>query len=124
MKIAVIGTGYVGLVSGACFADKGFDVTCVDIDQTKVQALNEGKIPIYEPGLKEIIGQFDRRLLFKGIGHADLKEKMEEVIEQPDKYHFDPGECRTFVEDNFSWKRVVDDFEAVAMELISGNSEN
>lgn len=55
MKIAVIGAGYVGLVTGTCFADSGYDVTCVDIDQSKVDALNEGKVPIYEPGLSELV---------------------------------------------------------------------
>ena len=51
MKIAVIGTGYVGLVSGACFSEFGFDVTCIDKDPTKVQKINQGEMPIYEPGL-------------------------------------------------------------------------
>lgn len=55
MKIAVIGTGYVGLVTGTCFADSGNDVTCVDIDQSKVDMLNRGEVPIYEPGLAELI---------------------------------------------------------------------
>lgn len=54
MKIAVIGTGYVGLVSGTCFADSGNEVTCVDIDEEKVKALDEGQVPIYEPGLEPI----------------------------------------------------------------------
>jgi len=55
MKIAIIGTGYVGLVTGTCFADSGNEVTCVDIDEAKVAALNEGEIPIFEPGLKEMV---------------------------------------------------------------------
>lgn len=55
MKIAVIGTGYVGLVSGTCFADSGNEVTCVDIDAEKVAALTRGEVPIYEPGLEEMV---------------------------------------------------------------------
>ncbi len=55
MKIAVVGTGYVGLVTGTCFADSGNDVTCVDIDQRKIDQLNAGGIPIYEPGLAEMV---------------------------------------------------------------------
>lgn len=55
MKIAVIGTGYVGLVSGTCFAEVGNDVLCVDLDQHKIDGLNAGKIPIYEPGLDDLV---------------------------------------------------------------------
>ena len=54
MKIAVVGTGYVGLVSGTCFAEIGVDVVCIDIDKHKIEMLNNGKIPIYEPGLEDI----------------------------------------------------------------------
>ncbi len=79
MNIAVIGTGYVGLVSGTCFADSGNDVTCVDIDQDKVQRLREGEIPIYEPGLEPIFARGIRegRLRFtteldQAVGEADM----------------------------------------------------
>ena len=66
MKIAVIGTGYVGLVTGTCFAETGNDVICVDIDQSKVEKLSSGHITIYEPGLEKIFlkNQKDERLSF------------------------------------------------------------
>ena len=52
MKIAVAGTGYVGLVAGVCFAEKGYDVTCVDVDEKKVELMRKGISPIYEDGLR------------------------------------------------------------------------
>src|SRR6187551_890766 len=66
MKIAVIGSGYVGLVAGACLAENGNEVICVDKDASKVRALQRGKIPIYEPGLEEMVrrNRAEKRLTF------------------------------------------------------------
>ena len=55
MKICMVGAGYVGLVSGACFADFGHEVTCVDLDPTKIARLGEGIMPIFEPGLEDLV---------------------------------------------------------------------
>ena len=64
MKITIIGSGYVGLTTGTCLAELGNNVTCLDIDQNKIDSLNNGKIPIYEPGLKELL---ERNMLAKRI---------------------------------------------------------
>ncbi len=79
MNICVVGTGYVGLVTGAVFADLGNDVVCVDNDRTKIEALKAGRMPIYEPGLEEMVARNvgDRRLSFTtdlgaGIRHGDV----------------------------------------------------
>lgn len=74
MNIAVIGTGYVGLVSGTCFADSGNHVTCVDIDEQKVQQLTDGDVPIYEPGLETIFSRGLRE------GRLNFSTKMEEAV--------------------------------------------
>ena len=55
LKVAVIGTGYVGLVTGACLSELGHDVVCVDTDEMKIARLNRGEIPIYEPGLEQVV---------------------------------------------------------------------
>lgn len=77
MNIAIIGTGYVGLVSGTCFAEMGVNVCCIDKDQTKIEALRRGEIPIYEPGLAELVAKnrTQGRLSF----YTDLGEVINEV---------------------------------------------
>jgi UDPglucose 6-dehydrogenase len=66
MNITVIGTGYVGLVSGTCFSEFGFNVTCIDKDAAKIDSLKRGEIPIYEPGLDDLVSRnmLAGRLLF------------------------------------------------------------
>ncbi len=66
MKIAVVGSGYVGLVAGACLAENGNEVVCVDKDPNKIRLLQRGKIPIYEPGLEEMVrrNREEKRLTF------------------------------------------------------------
>ena len=76
MNLAVIGTGYVGLVAGTCFAESGNEVVCVDIDQKKIDLLNTGKVPIYEPGLEEMVRRNaeEQRLLFSTDVAAAVKK--------------------------------------------------
>src|SRR5262245_16716663 len=79
MKIAVIGTGYVGIVQGTCLAESGNDVVCVDKVATKIEGLSLGRVPIYEPGLAELVHRNlrDGRLTFttnlaQGIAEAEI----------------------------------------------------
>ena len=67
MNITILGAGYVGLVTGACFSDFGNTVTCVDIDQKKIDSIINGEIPIFEPGLNKIVkGNMKKRNLLFG----------------------------------------------------------
>ena len=73
MQITIIGTGYVGLITGACFASVGNDVICTDIDKNKIKMLNQNKLPIYEPDLLETITNTNNSILFT----YDIKESIE-----------------------------------------------
>ena len=79
MKVSIFGTGYVGLVTGTCFAEMGNDVLCVDIDEAKVEALRKGHIPIFEPGLEDLVtaNVAKQNLQFStdiaaGVDHGDI----------------------------------------------------
>jgi UDPglucose 6-dehydrogenase len=78
MNICMVGTGYVGLVTGTCLADFGMNVICVDVDEKKIEALQNGQIPIYEPGLEELVAKNERagRLRFS----TDLKSAVESSV--------------------------------------------
>ena len=78
MNIAIVGTGYVGLVTGACFADTGVNVTCVDVDENKVEALKQGCVPIYEPGLDELVAKNYK------AGRLKFTTSLEEVLNGQD----------------------------------------
>jgi UDPglucose 6-dehydrogenase len=75
MKVTIVGSGYVGLVTGACFSEVGINVTCVDIDQKKIENLNKGIIPIYEPGLENMITRNMKK------GRLSFTTKIEEALE-------------------------------------------
>ncbi|EFI51920.1 nucleotide sugar dehydrogenase [Afipia sp. 1NLS2] len=80
MRIAMIGAGYVGLVSGACFSDFGHQVVCVDTDTAKVDALNNGEIPIFEPGLDELVEQNRKQGRLRFVSDIALAAKDADVI--------------------------------------------
>jgi len=78
MNIAIVGTGYVGLVTGTCFSEMGVNVTCVDVDEHKIADLQQGKIPIYEPGLEDLVHKNVQS------GRLHFTTKLEEVLNQVD----------------------------------------
>ncbi|KKL86500.1 hypothetical protein LCGC14_1944130, partial [marine sediment metagenome] len=96
MEITIIGTGYVGLVSGACFAEMGHIVTCLDVDEEKIKMLNESHMPIYEPSLEELVkkNQKGKRLFFTTDYKKAIKNAMVCFICVPTPSR-DDGSCNT-----------------------------
>lgn len=80
MKICIVGTGYVGLVTGTCFAEVGTDVTCVDVSQEKIDNLNQGILPIYEPGLEELVHRNQRKQRLHFTTQLEFGIKDAEVV--------------------------------------------
>jgi pyruvate/2-oxoglutarate dehydrogenase complex dihydrolipoamide dehydrogenase (E3) component len=88
MQIAIIGTGYVGLTTGTCFAFLGHDVTCIDVDESKVESLRAGKAPIYEPYLDELLEQSRQRIRFttkyeEGLSGAEVTARQSSQMGGP-----------------------------------------
>jgi UDPglucose 6-dehydrogenase len=100
MKIAIIGSGYVGLVTGACFAEVGHEVICVDNDERKIQALRSGKIPIYEPGLEQLVQRnvSAHRLRFTGSIEEGVDNSQVVFIAVPTPPQSDGSVDLTYIE--------------------------
>lgn len=100
MKIAIIGSGYVGLVTGACFAEVGHEVTCVDNDDRKIKALRSGRIPIYEPGLEQLVQRnvAAHRLSFTGSIEEGVDSSQVVFIAVPTPPQADGSVDMTYIE--------------------------
>src|SRR5438128_2504877 len=100
MDISIIGSGYVGLVTGACFAEVGHNVVCVDNDQRKIDALHAGKIPIYEPGLEDLVHRnvTARRLRFTNSIKDGVDNSQVVFIAVPTPPHSDGSVDLSFIE--------------------------
>ena len=106
MKIAIIGTGYVGLVTGACLADVGSEIWCVDVDAQKIDRLNNGEMPIFEPGLNEVVARN------KAKGRLRFTVNLAEALQEADAVFISVGTPET--EDGSADLRHV---EAVATSI-------
>ena len=108
MKIAVVGTGYVGLVTGTCFAETGNTVTCVDIDKSKVEKLSNGQITIYEPGLEKLFlrNKREERLKFTtNLAEGIQMQKLFFLLYQHLLTETAPLTCVLFLKLLHSWGR-------------------
>ena len=116
MEITIFGAGYVGLVTGACFAEMGHIVTCLDIDEEKVKMLNESHIPIYEPSLEELVkkNQEGKRLFFTTDYKKAIKNAAVCFISVPTPSR-DDGSCNTsYIEDVAKTiGSLIDDYKVV-----------
>ena len=118
MKVCVIGTGYVGLVAGACFAELGHNVICIDKDRDKIAALKNNVIPIYEPGLEELIkkNRFENRITFSTSIEEGVKSSVVIFIAVGTPMKADTGEADlSFIEEVAREIAInMDDYKAVS----------
>ena len=110
MNVVMIGSGYVGLVSGACFAEFGASVICVDVDQDKIDRLNAGEIPIYEPGLDDLVARN------VSAGRLSFTTAYDPAISEADLVFIDGAQV---FDRNDPSKQPVSDFELGQLQGVS-----